>query len=108
MVLLGLVGCSQKESAIATRLSILRPPGGQVVACWFVESDGAGHHGYQAASETSSTATPQNLPLFPTMDELRAALKKSGITTVTSIGAGYTNGGWKIRGLTTEELMATK
>jgi hypothetical protein len=76
------------------------------MACWFVESDGAGRKGYQAAGVESSSSTPQNLPLFTNISDLRAALRKSGATKVDSIGVGYTNDGWKIRGLTAQELSA--
>ena len=108
IALIALAGCNQKESNVANRLPLLAPHDDQVAAGWFVESDGAGHHGYQAANIESSSATPQNLPLFTSIDDLRAALRKSGVTNITSIGASYTNSGWRIRGLTAKELIATK
>jgi len=74
---------------------------------WFVVSDGAGHQGYQAANFGSSSATPQTQPIFKSIDELRVALLKQGVTSIDTI-SGWTSGGWKIRGLTAEELKALR
>jgi len=74
-----------------------------LVLGWFVESDGRGRSGYQAAYAASSSATPQTVPLYGSMDEFRAALQKKEMTNIESI-SDYCCGGWKIRGLTLDEL----
>ena len=79
-----------------------------MVACWFVETDGAGHKGYQAVDPSSSSVTPQTAPIFTNIDDLRVDLKKRGVTNVVSFDQGFTDGGWKIRQLTADELRALK
>jgi hypothetical protein len=95
-VLVLIVGCAHKDIAMS-----------RAFGCWFVVSDGAGHQGYQAVDFGSSSATPQTQPIFKSIDELRVALFKQGVTSIETI-TGYTNGGWKIRGLTADELKALR
>jgi len=83
------------------------PSNGHTFGCWFVVSDGVGHHGYQAADFQSRSATPQTQPLFKSIDDLRVALHRQGVTNFDTIG-GDTNGGWKIRGLTADELRTLR
>ena len=89
-----IAGCTQKDR-----------PVNHAFDCWFVISDGAGHQGYQAANFESSSATPHSQPFYKSIEELRAALLKEGMTSFVSIN-GYTNDGWLIRGLTIEEFKA--
>jgi hypothetical protein len=69
ITLSALAGCNQNERGNTTPLRLITPHDGQIVACWFVESDGAGHKGYQAADVESSSSTPQNLPLFTNISD---------------------------------------
>ena len=72
---------------------------------WFVESDGKGHSGYQAAYTASSSATPETLPLYRSISEFRVALQTKGMTNFAFEPiAGYTNSVWAIRGLNRDEL----
>ena len=98
-----IVGCVQN----ATTISAVQGPSSHSFGCWFVVSNGVGHSGYQAADFASSSATPQSQPLFKSIDELRVALRRQGVTNIDTID-GYTNGGWKIRGLTADELRALR
>jgi hypothetical protein len=93
-VLVLIVGCAHKDIAMS-----------HAFGCWFVVSDGAGHQGYQTADFASSSATPKTQPLFKSIDELRVSLHGQGATVIDTI-AGYTNGGWEVRGLTADELRA--
>ena len=104
-----IVGCAQKETPLISALQkpIAEPSSSHAFGCWFVVSDGTGHQGYQAADFGSSSATPQTQPFFKSIDELRVALHRQGVTNIDTIG-GYTNGGWRIRGLTADELRALR
>ena len=100
-----IVGCVQKETT--TILAKQERVSGHIFCCWFIVSDGAGHHGYQALDTLSSSATPQTRPLFKSIDKLRVALHRQGVKYFETIG-GYTNGGWEIRGLTADELRGLR
>lgn len=109
-----IVGCAQKEATMisAAQVPVAAAPSssrtfGPAFGCWFLVSDGAGHRGYQAASFASGSASVQTQPLFKSTDELRFELRRLGVTNIDTID-GYTNGGWKIRGLTADELRALR
>jgi hypothetical protein len=102
-------GCTQtkRSEPLAAQQSLAAPYHVRVVGCWFLESDGAGHSGYQAADTANGSATPQTASLYKSIGELRAALLKEHATNIVS-AQGYTNGGWKIRGLTADEFAALR
>jgi hypothetical protein len=105
-----IVGCAQKEVTMisATQVPVAAAPSNsRTFGCWFVVTDGAGHHGYQAANFASSSASVLTQPLFKSTDELRFELRKQGVTNIDTID-GFTNGGWKVRGLTADELRALR
>ena len=82
--------------------------------CWFVETDGSGHHGYAAQDASVDSISPQGGGLFPTRGDFEAALGKLQIqrlaagrpkTTLESVEyPGKVPTGWKIRALTATEL----
>jgi hypothetical protein len=93
---------------------ILAGPGTDVLICWFVETDGSGHHGYAAQDASVDSISPQGGGLFPTRGDFEAALGKLQIqrlaagrpkTTLESVEyPGKVPTGWKIRALTATEL----
>lgn len=93
---------------------ILAGPGTDVLMCWFVETDGSGHHGYAAQDASMDSISPQGGGLFPTRADFEAALGKLQIerlaagrprTTLESVEyPGKVPTGWKIRPLTATEL----
>jgi hypothetical protein len=93
---------------------ILAGPGTDVLICWFVETDGSGHHGYAAQDASVDSISPQGGGLFPTRGDFEAALGKLQIqrlaagrpkTTLESVEyPGKVPTGWKIRALTAIEL----
>ena len=93
---------------------ILAGPGTDVLICWFVETDGSGHHGYAAQDASMDSISPQGGGLFPTPGDFEAALDKLQIQRLaagrpkTTLKSGEYPGnvptGWKIRALTAIEL----
>jgi hypothetical protein len=104
MLAIALPGCGHDRSAAPSAAGstyITQPD--RLVLGWFVESDGHGRSGYQAAYADSSSSTPQTVTLYRSMNKFRVALQKYDTTNIDSI-SGYTNDVWKIRGLTFDEL----
>jgi hypothetical protein len=75
--------------------------------CWYVESDGVGHSGYQAVNAYSSSVTPDKVPFYNSINDLRAFLRKEGATNIESF-SDLMMPGWKTRGLTLDELRALR
>ncbi|HEY4272904.1 MAG TPA: hypothetical protein VGM65_12945 [Candidatus Udaeobacter sp.] len=93
---------------------ILAGPGTDVLICWFVETDGSGHHGYAAQDASVDSISPLGGGLFPTRADFEAALGKLQVerlatgrprTTLETVEyPGKVPPGWKIRALTPAEL----
>jgi len=97
---------------------ILAGPGTDVLICWFVETDGSGHHGYAAQDASVDSISPQGGGLFPTRGDFEAALDKLQLERLAAgrpratLESGEYPGrvptGWKTRALTAVELKALR
>jgi hypothetical protein len=73
---------------------------------WYVEKSPAGQHGYAVADGRVNYPTPDGGGLFPTLRELKAALRSAGVRKVPFMPewGGVEPPGWKTRPLTQEEI----
>jgi hypothetical protein len=74
--------------------------------CWFVEDDAAGHSGYATMDGRAGYAPPDGGGLFPTIESVRDAISHQDNKTpwIVPHYGGEIPRGWKIRGLTTNEV----
>lgn len=74
--------------------------------CWFVEEDGTGHQGYAAMDGRMGSAPSRGGGLFPTIEDVRDAIRHQTIPNPWLIPycPASTPKGWRIRGLTTNEV----
>ena len=107
-----LMGCGHEKATMpssAPPVQVARPDT-PVLVCWFVESDGHGHHGYTALDARISSWNPKAWPLFKTTADLRAAIIRDGITngSLATLAPtdNFSSGNWRWRALTAEELRA--
>jgi hypothetical protein len=114
LLAVALMGCGHEKAAIsssAAPVHVARPDT-PVLVCWFVESDGHGHHGYTALDARISSWNPEAWPLFKSTADLRAAIIRDGLTngSVTTLSPtdNFASGSWHWRALTAEELRALR
>ena len=113
IVMLGMLAVRADPSGVgAPRLRA--GTGTDVLLCWFVESDGQGHHGYAAQDARLDSISVEGGGLFPARADFEAAVGKLQVerlaagrprTTLESVEyPGKVPSGWKIRALTAAEL----
>jgi hypothetical protein len=77
-----------------------------VLCCWFVEFDGSGKCGYAAVDGSRGYLPPEGGGLFSSIRELRNVLERQKMHNIKilPVYGGEVPKGWKIRGLTTNEM----
>ena len=125
-VLLATLAIATKADPTATQAAprILAGPDTQILVCWFVESDGKGHHGYAAQDGRLDSISPEGGGLFPTLTAFDQAIASVAIQSlsdwqhparsrtrpelVSDAYPGNVPQGWKIRALTPAELKTLR
>lgn len=77
-----------------------------LVFCWFVEDNGAGHKGYVFIDAGVSRPMTASEPLFSTIEEFGEALKRGEGETLFLVPKypGWVPEGWRVRNLSSNEV----
>jgi len=80
--------------------------GTNLVFCWFVEDNGAGHKGYVFIDAAMNRPMTPSEPLFSTLEGFREALKRAEGETIFIVPKypGWVPQGWRVRNLSSNEV----
>jgi hypothetical protein len=80
--------------------------GTNLVYCWFVEDNGAGHRGYVFLDVGMNRAMTPSETLYSTLEELREALRRGEGEPLFLVPKypGWVPEGWRVRNLSSNEV----